>query len=87
MLIDSSNDIRIAATLNSAGDVGLLADRDILIEANLLTPRNVYVQAGRDVTMSAAVTIQVQENAILDATGDLTLGLIEANNVGTERWQ
>ena len=82
LLIDSAKDIRVAAELRSAGNVALDAGRDLLLQANVLTPRNLLVQAGRDVTMTATSELRVTDNVIVDATGNLTLGLIDATNVG-----
>ncbi len=72
----------IAATTSN---VGVIAGRSVLQNANILAGQNILVRAlGGDVTMSATTnsTTGAGRNIIVDATNDITLGLLNATATG-----
>ena len=86
ILVDAGgNLIQNSAIISTAGDVGLIAggSLDQAFSGDITTGGDVLLEAGSDWTMSSGTEITATGNVSGQAlSGDLTLGLIDAADVG-----
>ncbi len=82
-LFSSVADVRISALVSSTtGNIAVDAARDILQQANITTAGNVLERAGRDLVMATNVSTQAGTTIVVSAGRDITLGLLQAFDVG-----
>ncbi|MEZ6134697.1 MAG: hypothetical protein R3C53_07290 [Pirellulaceae bacterium] len=85
ILLDSAFAIRTTANIISGGDIGLVADEDIIQNANIIASGSVLIDAGGAMVMAPGVSTTAGSGLIArSAVGDMTLGLITASNVSLE---
>ncbi len=79
---DLRNTVAIAST---SGDIGLVASRDVLQNANVSTAAGILVDAGRNFTMNAATANG--STVVAQAVNNIALDLIVANQIALNAGQ
>ncbi len=89
VLLQSSGDITLNANVEATAlNVGVVADFNVVQNANIIAGRDILVRAlGGDVTMAATTSSRTGagRSIIVDATDDITLGLLNATATGRVR--
>ena len=74
--------MRLNAIVSStASDIGIIAARDVIADNTTRVQRNLLIDAGRDVVMSAAASASAGDVLIVNSGQNQTIAELSANNV------
>jgi hypothetical protein len=87
LLIESVGNIVVGAVITStgSGDIGIVSSADILVNADIAAAGGrVLLHAGNDIKFAPSATITSTQIALKSDSGDVELGLLEADRIAVE---